>query len=370
MSPTLELRIGMTVSLTGRHWRQARQALDGLRTWAAWIDQQGGFRMGDLVRRVRVIYYDDEDRADLARENVARLLDKDRVHALFGPYSSFLTEAVAPVAEERGRILWSHGSGCDNLYRYGRRSVVSVSTPASRYLTDLPAWLEKEAPELRTICVVYEAQGSYAFEIADGLLETAMGRASHQTSMMPAGALSQHIGSLVRELGARRPQVVVLAAAFDDEVQLLRTRADWPDSVKKVVAVAGGFRDLREELERSVEGIVGPSQWEPELRFPEVLGPDSDWFVAHFEERFRRPPDYPAAAAVAAATIFAECVGRTGTFRDAALREAADALDAHTLFGRFRIDDRGQQIGHRVLLVEWRGGSKTVVAGAPQAAVC
>jgi hypothetical protein len=71
--------------------------------------------------------------------------------------------------------------------------------------------------------------------------------------------------------------------------------------------------------------------------------------------------------AFALGIVAEECARRAGSLRDEALRKAAAGLDVTTCFGRFRIDDEtGQQVGHRPVLVEWRGGAKKVV-GRPAA---
>jgi len=90
-------------------------------------------------------------------------------------------------------------------------------------------------------------------------------------------------------------------------------------------------------------------------------------------------PPYPAAQAFAAGVVAARCVRDAGTVGDHAVRAAAEALDCTTLFARFRLDPAsGQQVGHRVLTVQWQGGERpgglatracagaaTVTAGGP-----
>jgi branched-chain amino acid transport system substrate-binding protein len=110
--------------------------------------------------------------------------------------------------------------------------------------------------------------------------------------------------------------------------------------------------------------MIGPSQWEPEVPFPERMGPDSAWFVQAFGQRFAGVPDYPAAAAFAAGLIVEECIRRAQSLEQDKLRDAASRLDGDTFFGRFRIDpSTGRQTGHRILLVQWSGGRKTVLSG-------
>ncbi|MGH2660599.1 MAG: hypothetical protein ACRDHS_13315, partial [Actinomycetota bacterium] len=77
------------------------------------------------------------------------------------------------------------------------------------------------------------------------------------------------------------------------------------------------------------------------------------------------PPDYPAAQAYAACLIAQRCLEEAGG-DDESLWRAACALDCGTFFGRFHIDPAtGLQVGHEVVLVQWRRGRKLVVLPPP-----
>jgi branched-chain amino acid transport system substrate-binding protein len=49
------------------------------------------------------------------------------------------------------------------------------------------------------------------------------------------------------------------------------------------------------------------------------------------------------------------------------LLATARRLDCTTLFGRFRLDRAGRQVGHRVLTVQWQDGARVVVWPPEQA---
>jgi branched-chain amino acid transport system substrate-binding protein len=132
--------------------------------------------------------------------------------------------------------------------------------------------------------------------------------------------------------------------------------------VKALAVVAAGLGAFHKEVGRLAEGVIGPSQWEPEVKYDIIAGPDLVWFLSEYRARFHRVPEYPAAQAFAAGVVFAECLGRAGSLEDDQLLAAAYALDVTTVFGRFRLDARtGRQIGHQILLVQWRDGKKVVI---------
>jgi branched-chain amino acid transport system substrate-binding protein len=56
-----------------------------------------------------------------------------------------------------------------------------------------------------------------------------------------------------------------------------------------------------------------------------------------------------------------EAARRAGSLDADALRDALLALETHTVFGDFAVDERGYQTANRGLFVQWQDGRKVVV---------
>jgi branched-chain amino acid transport system substrate-binding protein len=363
MHPPQEIVAGLSISQTGSFARQGRQALDGIRLWQSYINAQGGLALGSGEKRpVRLVCYDDQSRTPLAQQNVLRLLREDYVDLLLGPYSSGLTLAVAPLAQEHKKILWNHGGSSDEISGRGYRYVVNAPGPASDYLRELPRWLAKHAPKLRRVCILHSSRGTFASQVARGFAEAISTVGVHSLDVAPMDLPRVDAETVVQKLHALRPEVAVLAGRFEDEVRLLRSRHLWPNTVQQVIAVAAGVNAFFQELNQGAEGVIGPSQWEPGAHFRQILGQDANWFVSNFQEWFGQLPDYTAAGGFAIGLLLSECVCRAGSLEDERLRAVAAELDFNTFYGRFRLDPAtGRQIGHLMLLTQWQQGRKVVL---------
>src|SRR5713101_916578 len=304
MESRQEILVGLSISLTGRFSAQGRQAFDGLRLWQFYVNGQDGITIGQAApRQVRLVLYDDQSRASLAREYALRLLGQDRVDALFGPYSSGLTMTVAGVAHEQRKVLWNHGASTDEILYRGWQHVVSTPTPASDYLRDLPRRLARHAPALRKICIVHSTGGTFASHVARGVVRAAT--SDYSAQLISYSVLNVDV--LVRELRASRPEILVLAGSFEQEIQIMRTRQRWPASIQAIAAVAAGVHAFHDELGNAAEGVIGPSQWEAPVSFPADIGPDAVWFVRHFRQQFGREPEYTAAGSFADRLVTVSC---------------------------------------------------------------
>jgi branched-chain amino acid transport system substrate-binding protein len=350
--------VGASLSLSGPFRRQGEQARDGLRLWADYARRAGG---GPIPR---LIVLDDGSRASLAQENVRRLLAEERVDVLVGPYSSGLVLTVAPIAMAAGKVLWNHGGTSDVIVEQGGRHVVSVASPASDYLRDLPGWLRRRVSQARRARILHAARGTFASQVARGVAEGARAAGFTEVEVTSFESPIRDARTVLREPAGAEPDLLVSVGAFGDDLAISRERARLPR--KTALAVVGaGLAAFGDELGGLAEGIIGPSQWEPIDAEAPRTGPDSRWFADAFEDAFQRPPEYPAAQAFAVGLILGECSRRcAGSLDDATLLGAARSLETTTFYGRFRLDRlTGRQEGHEIRLVQWRDGRKRVLEG-------
>jgi len=165
-------------------------------------------------------------------------------------------------------------------------------------------------------------------------------------------------------LERRSPDLVISAGSFDDEVVLARALFESGIRSKAVGLAAAAMQEFPRALGTCAEGFLGPSQWEPSLAYVPDFGPGPDEATEGIRAQ-GAPPDYPAAQAYAACLVAQRCLEEAGA-DDESLWRAACALDCGTFFGRFHIDPAtGLQVGHEMVLVQWRRRRKLVVWPPP-----
>ena len=345
---------GVSLSLRGAFGLQGRHALNGIQLWADHVEREGKIAL-------RLIACDDESSAARAQENVLRLLTRERVDLLLGPYSSGLTMAVAPLAEAHGKILWNHGGASDAIWERGWRHVVSVPSPASDYLRTLPQFVKRRDPGARRVSVLHAKAGSFAAYVAAGVADGAKRAGFDVVRLIPFDSPIRDAQPLIEQALAADPDLLVGVGRFEDDVAIVRSR-NLLGTVKTLACVGAGLEAFYRELGDRAEGVIGPSQWEPDVHHAPLAGPDEKWFCAEFERAFHQRPGYPAAQAFGVGIVIIECLQRAGTLEDGSLLRVAHSLDTTTLYGRFRLDPTtSRQIGHHVILVQWRSGRKVVI---------
>lgn len=319
-----------TLGLTGPFARQGAQAAAGLELWA----QDAG---------VRLTVVDDRGSRPLAVQAYADWVDRG-VDLLLGPYGSGLVRAVAPVVCGAGRLLWNHGGSADDLARPG---LASLPAPASTYFHGA---VEQAAARRVDRLLVVRGAGPFARAVADGAVAHA------STSGLDGGTVAAGALSAADAAGA----ALLLAGRFEEDVALVRRVRRWPSAPRLLAAVAAGLAAFGEELGGDADGVLGPVQWWPGSRTPEV-GPSAATFAASHRRSGAGEPSYVAAQA-AAAGYLAYAAHRRG-LAAGGVRQWTTS----TLLGDFALDAGWRQVGHRVTTVRWRDGRMAALGRDPAA---
>ena len=364
LEPGAAIKVGAVLSLRGRFAPQGRQARDGLSLWVEDVNAAGGLEVRDRDAQwpVELIVYDDESRSGPAAARAEHLIVNDRVDLLVGPYGSSLTLVVAAVAERHRKVLWNHGGASDVVTRQGLRWVVSLLSPASQYFVGILEMIRSVAPGVRRLVLLHRASGTFAPTVIAGA-ETYARQHGFQIALQarypPAPS---ELASLVAHVAACEPDVVLGVGRTEDDLRFARAWRTAGRGTALIGLVATPIQLFRQTLGSDADGFVGPSQWEPSLRYRPDIGPAPAAFAARFHERYSAEPDYPAAQAYAAGLMAQRCIDVAGTLQDEPLRATANRLELTTLYGDFKLDPvTGEQLGHRLVAVQWQGEQKLVV---------
>ncbi len=354
----------MSVSLTGQFSVQGKQALVGLQAWADDVNRSGGLIVDRMDTRwtVSVVHHDDQSRPDCARQVTSRLIKRDGVDLLFGPYSSVLTLAAATVAEESQRVFWNQGGAADAIHQQGFRWIVGVLSPASGYLAGLLPLVRQADPSASEIGIIRASTGAFSNAVSSTVNRQAEGLGFHVTYLREFPASLTDFSEILEEVRAEGLDVLVAVGRIANDINLAQQLATTHTGIKAAAVVATPIQQFRDALGDDAQGFIGPSQWEHAAKNPSNYGPPADAVLASLRRRSAGMVDYPMAQTYAAGLVAQACLERVGTLEDASLRVVASNLDISTFYGRFKIDpDTGIQVGRSTLIVQWQDGKKVVL---------
>ncbi len=242
---------------------------------------------------------------------------------LLGPYGSGQVRRVLRVVGGEA-VMWNHGGSADDL---ARPWAPMVAAPASGYFAPLVDLAVEIGCGSLT---VVQGRGRFAESVAGGAIRHAH-RSSLEIQVAPIDSWDP---------ASLSPESAMLAVGrFDEDVAVIRSARS-----RLVGCVAAGIPSFLEAAGAAAEGVLGPVQWLPTPRQPEV-GPSGTEFQEVYRRRYRTTPSYVAAQAAATGYLAAS----------ASLDDLTD-WSPTTMLGRFQVDADGLQIGHGLSVIRWREG--------------
>ena len=343
------IRIGLSLGLTGKYSPMSDQQIKGFRLWERDVNRRGGV----LGRPVKIIVYDDGSNPQRAMELYRRLILKEKVDLLFAPYSSEITEAVLPLAEEYGYPLLASGASADRLWQHGSKCIFGMWQPASK---DAVGFLELLVlNNFRRVAIAF-ADDSFSTDAATGAKKWAERFGLDVVFFEGFGNGTASLDGFARRIKAAGPHALIVCGHFADAVSMRRSMNTIKWHPGAYYALSGpALQAFYERLGPDADYTFSSSRWEYEG------GPGCCEFYEAFSDTYKEAPSYHAATAYAAGQIMEEAIKRTGGLDRDKIRHILSTTDMLTIMGRYAVDRTGLQTKQFNLIIQWQKGRKEIV---------
>lgn len=346
------ITIGAAVSLSGRTAREGQNQVEGYRLWEMDVNARGGI----LGRPVKLVIYDDESEPATAVKLYEKLITSDKVDLVFGPYSSPIASAVSPVLEKYRYPSLMPGSAAADIWSRGFKNIFQIYSPAEFYFDGTVELMVKNG--VTRVAVLSEAT-LFAKEAAEGAIKKLRLKGVEVVFRedYPRGATD--LSPLLSKIKAIRPPVeaIIGGAYLPDSVLITRQTKELDINVKMLSFMVGAaLLEFYKTLGKDAEFAFGPNQWETTLKTP-----GNREFVERYNKTFKRDPEYHSAGGYAAGQILEAAVKRVGSLDKDKLREALRTIEVETVFGKYKVDEAGLQVGHEMSTLQWQDGKKVTV---------
>jgi branched-chain amino acid transport system substrate-binding protein len=352
------IKLGASLSLTGRFSDSAKYCQEGYLLWSDEVNAKGGIG----GRPVQVVIYDDESNPDTGRVLAERLIDRDGAVAILGPYSSPITDAIA-TAVERAQVPMIGTIASDSSIWNRRKLRWSFQGfPSSDY--DHEGFLnivKEKAGGAKKLAIVFE-EAPFSIAAKDWAVAKAkeMGLTVEAYGYNPG---AQDFRSIIERMVAAGTELVSMGGYYQPSIALTRQmieRGFNPVAYHFIQAADGVTKDA---LGPNAEGVFGRSAWEASNETPANKA-----FVEAYKGKFNRLPSYHSAAAHATGQVFEAAIKAKGPDR-AAIREFLATQSTESVLGTFKVNAKGQQEGYHYVAIQWQGGVSHVVGGRSEQAI-
>jgi len=334
--PPKEIRIGATVSMSGKFSTEVGPFKQLMDAYAAEINAQGGIYVKGAGSRlpVRFIVYDDKSDGPTARKFYERLISVDKADILLGPYSSPVTFAATLAAEENKVPFIAICANSHKIYNRGFQWIVCVIDKAPLYTHRYWDMIEAEA-QAKTVAFVVEdtlhPQGVY--QGAKKLSETA-GLKEVLLKVLPAD--THDFTAAIVKIQEASPDIVFVSANVPFSIAFMRQAREMGLNPKEfhVIHHSGVFK---KGLGAGAEGVVGQSYWTEGMDYGHP-----EQFAAVLERSGIRLDDFPwAPAYMMAFETATQAIERAGSLDKKTLMATLKKLKVMTIGGVVSFAENG-----------------------------
>jgi len=130
------IKLGAAVSLSGKYSTAGNHTKKGYDLGVKYVNSRGGVLVDGKTYMLEIVYYDDESTPARGASLAERLILRDGVSFMLGPYSSGLTKAIAPVTELHGVPMVEANGASRSLFNQGYRYMFAVLSTSEQYLQE------------------------------------------------------------------------------------------------------------------------------------------------------------------------------------------------------------------------------------------
>jgi branched-chain amino acid transport system substrate-binding protein len=350
------LTIGFTVSRTGKLNNDSTAQMRGFELWRDELNDKGGISVGGKQYKINFVSYDDESVNARVQQLYTRLINQDKAHFLFSPYSSGLVATAAIVSEQYGRIMLTTGAAEEKTYKLGNKNLFQVYSSADRYLAGAIDAVKELNPKAQ-VALVYKDD-----PFSKAVLQSArkqVGEAGLRTVLDEAyGPETTDFGPIINKIVSTKADVLLGGGHYPDGATLARQIYDHKAGLKWVTLLVAPDSPNFATLGEAAIGVTVPSQWEPQVSFKPDFGPAASDFSQRFHAKYAIEPGYHAAGGYTAGLILQRAIEQAGSLEQAKVAAVLNGMDATTMFGRTKFStepkEHGLQLGHEMIIAQWQ----------------
>jgi branched-chain amino acid transport system substrate-binding protein len=349
-APAQPLRVGASISLTGRYERTGAEMNHGYVLCADKINAEGGI----LGRPIEYVIYDDQSDPETGARLYEKLISEDKVDVILGPYSSPVTIPASAVTERLKYPMIASGASASDIWTRGFNYVFGVYTGAPFYLEGA---IDIAAKEGLTKVAVLTEDGAFAIDAVRGGMAFAEAAGLEIVHYEEYGRDVTDLSAAISKARAAGAEVL-LGGTYGPDAELIVRQSVELGFKPRIFAftVGAALPDFGPNMGQDAELIFGATQWEPTIK-----GPGVDEFVQAYWDRYGYEPGYHAAGGYGSCELLKYAIEEAGSIDQEKIRDALATLDTVTVYGDYRVDDTGAQVAKPSYLIQWQNGKRVIV---------
>jgi branched-chain amino acid transport system substrate-binding protein len=350
------VKVGVLLPLTGSQAKFGEIEKRSYEMAAEEINGKGGVN----GKKIELLFEDDTGKPDVGRSGVEKLISREKVPVITGGYSSSVTAAAAPVAQQFKVPFVICTGSADDVTEKGYDYVFRVNPPASEYPNAVKSFLQGVAKDVKTVALLYE-NSAFGQSSSKSFEEDAkeLGLKIVVKEGYQAGAID--FTPILTRVKAANPDMIYMVSYVMDASLLMRQSKELRINPKMFVGGGAGFTlpEFAKSAGDASEDVFSATLWVDTLPFP-----GAKQYAANFQKKYGSETEYHGAEAYATMYVVADALNRAKSITPKDVRDALATTDMKTAFGPVKFVSYGKKTQQNKLdtyMVQWQKGALEAV---------
>ncbi len=349
LSSAAGIKIGVINSMTGPESPIGENLTNGIKLAQEDLKKKG--------INVDLVWEDDTGKPQIAMSAMEKLVTRDRVAGVVGPYTSACANAVSRLAEKYKAPLLVPAAAKEEITRQGLKWVYRMNAPADVYaavLIDAAMTLGKP----KTVAFIYE-NTDFGTSTTRAAKQYISRKGIQVVADEPYSKGSPDYRSTLAKIKGRNPDLVFMVSYVADAILLMRQAREIGLQPKAFLGGGAGFTTAEFAREKVISNYVFSStQWTEDVSWSGARE-----FFNRYKSRFGKEPTYHAACAYASMMIMAETAAKAGGDREK-IRIGLKTGNWKGIMGEVKFSDYAgftNQNNHQMLVQQLQNGKYETV---------
>lgn len=357
--------IGVIQPLSGPLAVSGYDSLVGTQIAIDLINERGGIN----GRQIKLIVADVPDQ-DAAKNEVNRLIFREKVDVVTGVYGSAFAEVAANICDRNEVLYWENISITDKLTKQGYKTVFRVHINGTGFGIQAAQMAEAfsnkigVSPENLKIAVISE-NGAFGQSVTNGVLQYSKEAGMNIVLNELYDSKTLDTSPIVLRMKAVDPDVAIVTSYINDGINMTKNMKTYDYIPKLFLGIGSGYglSAYYDTLKKDAEGIIDidPST-SPKY---ENLDPEMREVIKEFEKRYTEirgytPPAVGYLCFQAAWVLAYDVIQAAGGTNIEAMVKAAQSIDIPV--GKLptgagvKFDETGQNQRALLAMMQWQDG--------------
>lgn len=358
---------GSAIAHTGKFARSGANLKNAYDYWAKRVNDLGGIEVGGKKYPVEIVYYDDKSDPKTTTKLVEKLITRDKVDLIFGPFSSLCVGPSSTITEKYKVPMLEAAGNARPLFKRGFKYLFCTLRPADELADPYLRLLTRQSPKPKSVAIIAPKSPFY-LSAAKGFKAYAEKYRLNVVHYETYPVQMEDITPILQKIKAKNPDILCVGSHTVVAMMVMKQCKEIGFNPKAYCFSFGTLvPDFAKELGKDAEYVLEYVSISANAPYSDALFGTAEHFVTSFKKEYGISPDSTQTAAMAGGIAFIKAIQRAGVTppldeeKRMKVRDEMAKLDLITAAGPVRFDSTGINEANPLGISQYQNGKAVCV---------